>query len=70
MSVCCILELVLCSDVPFSFGDGHPDIPNNLKRGALLELFDTLGFQGLYDYVYLPIDFFRQANVGYTRPVE
>lgn len=25
----------------------------------------SLGFRGLYDFVYLPIDFSRKSNVGY-----
>lgn len=41
------------------------NLPNNMKRDALLELFDSLGFQGLVDFVYLPIDFSRNSNVGY-----
>jgi hypothetical protein len=40
------------------------NLPNNLKRSALLELFDTLGFRGLYDFVNLPMDFARNAHVG------
>ena len=39
------------------------NIPNNYTREMFLALLDDNGFAGRYDFVYLPCDFRRQANL-------
>lgn len=42
------------------------NIPNNYTRTMLLDLINAEGFQGVYDLVYLPIDFNSNAGFGYA----
>jgi len=56
--------------------DSHPqewrttvmirNMPNNYTRNMLLELVDSMGFAGNYDFAYLPVDFQSQAGLGYA----
>jgi len=42
------------------------NLPREFSRTRLLELLDDKGFAGKYNFVYMPIDFVRQAGLGYA----
>eukprot|EP00928_Gymnodinium_smaydae_P065111 TRINITY_DN4829_c0_g1_i1.p1 TRINITY_DN4829_c0_g1~~TRINITY_DN4829_c0_g1_i1.p1 ORF type:complete len:396 (-),score=63.07 TRINITY_DN4829_c0_g1_i1:107-1240(-) len=42
------------------------NLPNNYTSDMLIEMINSEGFQGKYDFVYLPMDFSSYACLGYA----
>ena len=42
------------------------NLPNNYTRKMFLQMLDENGLKGQYDFVYLPCDFYHDANLGYA----
>ncbi|CAJ1396725.1 unnamed protein product [Effrenium voratum] len=42
------------------------NLPNNYTRDMFLNMLNSNGFEARYDFIYLPFDFGRYANLGYA----
>lgn len=56
----CDLPLEECTTVMLR------NLPNNYTRQMLMAMLDTEGFEGKYNFLYLPIDFQSRACLGYA----
>lgn len=66
-----------CTDTSFVVGDTSSsendqttcmmrNLPEDFSRQSLLDLIDSVGFEGKYSLVYLPMDFKNKTNLGYA----
>lgn len=42
------------------------NLPRDYSRDMICDLLNNQGFNGKYDFVYMPIDFVRKASLGYA----
>mmetsp|Transcript_29340 Transcript_29340/g.45974 ORF Transcript_29340/g.45974 Transcript_29340/m.45974 type:complete len:421 (+) Transcript_29340:69-1331(+) len=42
------------------------NLPNDYTRDMLMELLDSQGFSGRFDFIYVPFDFKKHAGLGYA----
>lgn len=42
------------------------NVPYNCSRDSVIKMMDEAGFCGLYNFIYLPIDFRSRSGFGYT----
>lgn len=42
------------------------NLPNNFTRTKVVDLLNSQGFRGVFDFLYMPIDFQSQASLGYA----
>jgi len=42
------------------------NLPNDYTRDMLVNLLESAGFRGRFDFVYLPVDFERASGLGYA----
>lgn len=42
------------------------NVPYNVTRDSVIKMMDDAGFKGLYDFIYMPIDFRSKSGFGYA----
>lgn len=42
------------------------NVPYNVTRDSVVQMMDEAGFKGLYDFIYMPIDFRSKSGFGYA----